>query len=217
MSRPFKCKRIGYLPEVTIFKPTGIPLRELEVVAFSFEEAEAIRLKELEGLEQEPAAEKMNISRPTFQRILASARQKLADVIINGKAIRIEGGNYEISIRRFRCAGGHEWDMPLEELEDNHPTKCPICDTPEIFIVPPAEAMLGGKGKYCQRGSVWQVIHHNSEKKLIILQASSREKIQSLSKVIIHLEEVQVAWRNISFYAGNAGIYSGYQFRIAVL
>ncbi|MDD5701479.1 MAG: DUF134 domain-containing protein, partial [Dehalococcoidales bacterium] len=85
MSRPFKCRRIGYLPEITFFKPAGIPLRILEIVNLSFEEAEAIRLKDLEKLEQKPAAEKMNISRSTFQRILSSARQKLADALLNGK------------------------------------------------------------------------------------------------------------------------------------
>jgi uncharacterized protein len=99
MSRPFKCRRIGYLPEVTIFKPAGVPLRELEVINLSYEEVEAIRLKDLEGLEQKPAAEKMNVSRPTFQRILFSARKKLAAALLGGKAIRIEGGNYEVSLR----------------------------------------------------------------------------------------------------------------------
>ena len=81
------------MPGVTYFKPAGIPLRNLEEVCLSVEEAEALRLKELEELEQERGAEKMNISRQTFQRILASARQK-------GKAIRIEGGNFEISSHR---------------------------------------------------------------------------------------------------------------------
>ena len=81
MSRPQKCRRVEYLPNVTYFKPAGIPLRDLEEVGISVEEAEAIRLKDLEGLEQEQGAEKMNISRPTFQRVLASARQKLADAL----------------------------------------------------------------------------------------------------------------------------------------
>ena len=61
------------MPEVTYFKPAGIPLRVLEEVCLSVEEAEAIRLKDLEGLDQEQCAEGMNISRPTFQRVLGSA------------------------------------------------------------------------------------------------------------------------------------------------
>jgi predicted DNA-binding protein (UPF0251 family) len=96
MPRPPKCRRVAYLPEATYFKPAGIPLRALSEIRLSIEEAEAIRLKDLEGFEQEPSAERMNISRPTFQRVLVSARQKIADALLNGKAIRIEGGNFEI-------------------------------------------------------------------------------------------------------------------------
>jgi len=98
MSRPPKCRRVAFVPEVTYFKPAGIPLRILEEVQVSVEEAEAIRLKDLEDLEQEQCAEKMSISRPTFQRVLESARQKIADALLHGKAIRIEGGNFEIAI-----------------------------------------------------------------------------------------------------------------------
>ena len=76
MPRPLKCRRVEFLPNVTYFKPAGIPLRALEEVQLSVEEAEAIRLRDLEGLEQEEGAEKINISRPTFQRILSSARKK---------------------------------------------------------------------------------------------------------------------------------------------
>jgi predicted DNA-binding protein (UPF0251 family)/predicted Fe-Mo cluster-binding NifX family protein len=83
------------MPEVTYFKPAGIPLRFLEEVILTVEEAEAMRLKDIENLDQEQCAKQMNISRPTFQRILYSARRKIADVILNGKAIRIEGGNFE--------------------------------------------------------------------------------------------------------------------------
>jgi len=86
---------VAFIPGTTYFKPAGIPLRFLEEVQLSIEEAEALRLKELEGMEQEQAAEKMNISRPTFQRILSSARKKMADALLNGKAIKIEGGNFE--------------------------------------------------------------------------------------------------------------------------
>jgi len=97
MPRPPKCRRVAFLPEATYFKPAGIPLRALSEVQLSVEEAEAIRLKDLEGLEQEPSSEKMNVSRPTFQRVLASARQKIADALLNSKAIRIEGGNFEVA------------------------------------------------------------------------------------------------------------------------
>ena len=96
MPRPPKCRRVAFLPEGTYFKPAGVPLRLLDEVVLSVEEAEAVRLKELEGLAQAPGAERMNISRPTFQRVLASARRKMADALLNGKAVRIEGGNFEV-------------------------------------------------------------------------------------------------------------------------
>lgn len=72
-------------------------MRFLEEVSLSFEEIEAIRLKDIEGLEQEEAAGRMNVSRPTYQRILASAHNKIATAILSAKAIRIEGGNYKLS------------------------------------------------------------------------------------------------------------------------
>jgi predicted DNA-binding protein (UPF0251 family) len=97
MPRPPKSRRVAFLPEATYFKPAGIPLRVLDEITLSVEEAEAIRLKDLEGLAQAQGAEKMNISRPTFQRVLASARRKIADALLKGKAIRIEGGNFEIA------------------------------------------------------------------------------------------------------------------------
>ena len=97
MPRPPKCRRVAFIPGVTYFKPAGVPMRALDEVRLSVEEAEAIRLKDLEGLEQEAGAGRMNISRPTFQRVLSSARQKIADALLNGKAVRIEGGSFEIA------------------------------------------------------------------------------------------------------------------------
>jgi uncharacterized protein len=85
------------MPTVTYFKPARIPLRDLEEVCFSVEEIEAIRLKNIEDLEQEQGAEKKNISRSTFVRVLEAARKKLAEALIQGKAIRIEGGHFEMA------------------------------------------------------------------------------------------------------------------------
>ncbi len=145
MSRPFKCRRVAFIPDVTYFKPAGIPLRSLEEVRLSLEEAEALRLKELEELEQEQGAEKMNVSRQTFQRVLASARKKIADALLNGKAIRIEGGNFEISHRRFRCHNGHEWQIEIST--DATPVLCPTCSTTDIQPVLPAGFGYGGRGR----------------------------------------------------------------------
>lgn len=135
MTRPPKNRRVAYLPAVTFFKPAGLPMRGLEEVLLSVEEMEALRLKDLAGLEQVPAAEQMNVSRPTFQRVLASARRKIADALLNGKAVRIEGGSFEVAHRRFRCRGGHEWE--LETPASPTPETCPTCRTPDIRPVPP--------------------------------------------------------------------------------
>ena len=137
MPRTPKCRRVSYIPEVNYFKPAGIPLRDLEEVVLSVEEAEALRLKDLEGLEQGQGGEKMNVSRPTFQRVLASARKKIAGALLNGKAIRIEGGHFETTWRRFRCRGGHEWET--ENPSTAVPELCPTCNTTEIQLVPLAE------------------------------------------------------------------------------
>jgi len=86
-------------PNIVYFKPAGIPLRDLDEVCLLIDEFEAIRLKDLEGLDQEQGAVSMGVSRPTFQRILSSARHKIAQALVGGKALRIEGGRYRINDR----------------------------------------------------------------------------------------------------------------------
>jgi hypothetical protein len=72
----------------------------------------------------------MHISRATFQRVLDSARRKMAEALIQGKAIRMEGGNFEMAIRRFRCVeNGHEWDVPFGARVEN---SCPTCFSTNI-------------------------------------------------------------------------------------
>ncbi len=88
MTRPPKCRAVSSLPGVTYYKPAGIPLRLIEEVVLPVEGLEALRLKDLEGLEQAECAEKMGISRATFQRLLARSRTAVATALINGKALR---------------------------------------------------------------------------------------------------------------------------------
>jgi len=99
MPRPISPREIEEPPQVTWFKPTGIPMRDLEEVVLTFDEIEAIRLADAEGLYQEQVAEQMKISRPTVGRILASARQKIAEALVQGKAIRMDGGTIHIRSR----------------------------------------------------------------------------------------------------------------------
>ncbi|MHC4106253.1 MAG: DUF134 domain-containing protein, partial [Planctomycetota bacterium] len=115
MSRPTKCRRIGFSPDFLYFKPAGVPGKELEEIALTIDELEAIRLSDFEGLYQEDAAKHMNISRQTFGNILISAHKKIADCLINGKMIKIQGGNIEVlKERNFTCYDcKHEWSIPF--------------------------------------------------------------------------------------------------------
>ena len=92
MPRPFCSRRIAGRPVASIFEPVGIPLRALEEVVMTLDEFEAIRLADLDDQYQEQAADQMGVSRATFSRIVDSAHHKLADAIVHGKALRIEGG-----------------------------------------------------------------------------------------------------------------------------
>ena len=147
MGRPPKCRRVAFIPELTYFKPAGIPLRVLEEIQVSVEEAEAIRLRDLEGMEQGKCAERMNISRPSFQRVLESARHKVANALLLGKAIRIDGGNFEMEISRFRCADGHEWNVPFEAILAGPPRLCPTCSTTEIRSLQPQVIGRGDRSR----------------------------------------------------------------------
>lgn len=89
MPRPKLNRNICHNPNVTYFKPQGVPISTLEIVELTLEEAEALRLKNVVGLDQNECAKEMITSQSTFQRILASAYSKISDAVINGKAIRI--------------------------------------------------------------------------------------------------------------------------------
>ncbi|MEA3230116.1 MAG: DUF134 domain-containing protein [archaeon] len=106
MPRPRCCRRVGFRPDVTYFKPAGIRKEELEESILNIDEFEAVRLKDLLDMEQGSAAEEMNISQPTFHRLILSARKKIADAIINAKAIKIEGGNFKIAETEGRMGRG---------------------------------------------------------------------------------------------------------------
>lgn len=104
-----KCLRlVRGRPEVTYYKPAGIPLRDLEEVVIGFDEFEALRLADLEGRYHEQAAQAMNISRQTFGRLIDGARRKVAEALAGGKAIRLEGGNVH-----FDAPQKHESNNPF--------------------------------------------------------------------------------------------------------
>jgi predicted DNA-binding protein (UPF0251 family) len=152
MGRQPMRRRVNFLPQVTYFKPAGVPLIHLQEVRLSIEEVEAIRLKDIEGFEQDACAQKMSVSRPTFARILLSARQKMADALLHGKAIRIEGGHYEMAVRRFRCGNGHEWEVPFEVMVKKPPEICPSCNISDIMALSPWQPGWGMGSKTLYRG-----------------------------------------------------------------
>ncbi len=106
MPRHKCCKKIGFIPEAIYYRPDGQSDQSCDAVILTLDEFEAIRLADFAGLYQEDAAGRMNISRQTFGRIIESAHKKIADVLVNGKALRIEGGNVKM-------------DAPFRALCDN--------------------------------------------------------------------------------------------------
>jgi uncharacterized protein len=102
MPRPRICRRIWFDPKITYFKPAGIPLRNIKESILNKDELESIRLIDLEQVDQKKAAEKMQISQPTLSRLLTSARKKIADSLVNGKAIKISGGVFKIYRRKLK-------------------------------------------------------------------------------------------------------------------
>jgi predicted DNA-binding protein (UPF0251 family)/predicted Fe-Mo cluster-binding NifX family protein len=102
MPRPCKCRRVRCEPQANFFKPRGIPFSQLEEVVLTLDECEAVRLADLEGLYQEEAAKKMNVSRQTFGNIVESARRKIADAIINSRALRIKGGIVKMTQKQVK-------------------------------------------------------------------------------------------------------------------
>jgi predicted DNA-binding protein (UPF0251 family) len=96
MVRPRKVKLVNFEPNVTYFKPRAVPLVDLMEIKLTFDELETLRLVNLQKLSQGDAAKKMSIHQSTFQRTLTRAREKITDALINGKAIRIHGGEYKM-------------------------------------------------------------------------------------------------------------------------
>jgi predicted DNA-binding protein (UPF0251 family) len=131
MPRPLKCRRIGCQPAASTFKPAGVAGPSLEQLTMSLDELEAARLADLEGLYQEEAARRMQVSRQTFGNIVASARRKLADFVVNGKLLHIQGGTVRLAgVRTFACDRcRRRWSQPFGS---GPPEACPGCRSGDI-------------------------------------------------------------------------------------
>jgi uncharacterized protein len=125
MPRPCKCRFINADPRFICFKPRGVPLKGLELVELGLDELEALRLADLQGLYQTDAASDMGISQATFGRLLEKAHNKVADALINGKALMIKGGKVMHRGRIFTCVSCKK-DF-TEPFGTGRPEKCPHC------------------------------------------------------------------------------------------
>lgn len=160
MPRQPKCRRVGFIPHINVFKPQGVPLQNLKEIVLKVEELEAVRLKDHLNLEQEEAARMMHVSRPTFQRILSEARSKIANALTTGKAIRIEGGDYRLEYeycKRFPNSINDAACMSdLKEINSNKKnrsdlmTKVAICSSGNT----PSSMMDERLGR-CQYFMIW--------------------------------------------------------------
>ncbi len=151
MARPRHCRRVGSMPETNYFKPRGIPLSLLEEVVLTVDEFEAIRLADLESFYQEQAAEKMNVSRQTFGRIIESAHKKVAEALVRGKALKIEGGEFEMAaMKKFKCYEcQYSWDL---SYGTGRPENCPSCKSGNIHRTQEDKGCARGVGRGQRKG-----------------------------------------------------------------
>lgn len=128
MPRPSKPRVIGSNPEICNFKPRGIPARKLKAINVTLDEYEAIRLADYEGLSHEEASVLMNISRPTFSRLVEKSRVKIATFLIEGCELTIAGGNVTFQERGCQmCKEG----LPDSRME-RRKHSCPTTEAVEI-------------------------------------------------------------------------------------
>ncbi len=148
MPRPQCCRRIAHSPICTVFTPAGVPACDLKEVVLTLDEFEAIRLADLEGLYQENAAARMNVSRQTFGRILEAGRRKVAQVLMEGQPLRIGGGEVEMSQgTTFKCPNCRRpWTPPAT---GDAPQGCPKCRNTDARSVD--DEHQGGAAPTCKR------------------------------------------------------------------
>lgn len=130
MSRPKKCRKVESFPENTLFVPYQKKRCEFEEIILNIEELEAMRLKDVVKLNQEECADKMNVSRQTFQNILSCAREKVANALFEGKAINISGGNYVVKKCQLRCL---DCDTIFDKKLYKDIWLCPSCGNEKVI------------------------------------------------------------------------------------
>jgi len=142
MARPQCCRRIAAMPTAAAFGPA--PAGEPDQVVLTLDEFEAVRLADLEELYQERAAERMGISRPTFSRIIDSAHGKIAEALVSGKGLRIEGGSVRMDDEGLsRC--------PRCGRERTSTCECPRCRRDCDAVGTDKTSVVLGPARHCRR------------------------------------------------------------------
>ncbi|MBU5226789.1 DUF134 domain-containing protein [Clostridium senegalense] len=143
MARPTKCRRVEFFPDNNYFVPFGKPKCEVEEIILKVEELEAMRLKDIENLNQEQCAKRMEVSRQTFQNIIDSARNKVTRALTEGKAIKISGGDYSTKLCKLKCM---DCDNSYEVNFKQDKTSCPHCGSKQVMC----NKKLGFCNKWCK-------------------------------------------------------------------
>lgn len=173
MGRPPRARAVECLPRAAFFKPAGVPARDLKHVLLKVDELEALRLADLLGLSQEQAAARLGVSRQTVGRVLEAAHGKVADALVNGKALEIDGGVYRLVQSRCCQDCGHRWvslrttgqadpaataELKQDGSQDggSHGAAsegvCPDCGSLAVVSCPPPACGRGGSGHRRGRG-----------------------------------------------------------------
>ncbi|NTW25163.1 MAG: DUF134 domain-containing protein [Lentimicrobium sp.] len=133
MPRPKRNRRIYRPPVASGFAPFGISSGSNGSITLLFEEYEALRLSDYEGIAQQESADRMEISRPTFSRIYDQARQKLARAMVEGLTVMIEGGNVSFDEVWYKCKACNTAFCPPER--QNKVSGCPVCRSSNIVDI----------------------------------------------------------------------------------
>lgn len=142
MGRPEKERKVFSPPPFSVFKPAGVRSQCLDKTTLTLDEYEALRLADYDGLEHVEAADSMNISRPTFTRLIARARRKVAELIVDGKSLSIDGGAVHFSENLIRC---FDCDARFASPMSRQSHECPECGSGNVEDI----AARFGHGRCC--------------------------------------------------------------------
>lgn len=188
MSRPIRKRRLGFMPENHYFSPDVFCTDGCRELNITHDELESIRLSDLEKMEQTEASKLMDISRGTYQRILISARKKIANALINGRAIKVLGGEYVLKDCISNCTKcNHNWKAPCNVLFNKKDGGCPQCGSNNIKCSnSKGECSLGEK-----RHIAMQLYHrkHLHRKKQMQIESPSKFRFARINDIVDKMDD----------------------------